>query len=76
MLTTREINRTIHAEHTLVSELQEEELSISPSVGTSAVVIFGITDDVVQVALRSAYYLMTRENPDPEAFPKVGSMQG
>ncbi|WP_306568861.1 [FeFe] hydrogenase, group A [Faecalispora jeddahensis] len=76
VLTTREIDRMIRAEHVLVSDLEEEEFDMPLGVGTGAAVIFGTTGGVMQAALRSAYYLATGENPDPDAFLEVGGMQG
>ena len=32
--------------------------------------IFGATGGVMDAALRSAYYLVTGENPDPDAFTR------
>ena len=39
--------------------------------GTGAGVIFGTTGGVMEAALRSAYYLITGENPSPDAFKAV-----
>lgn len=45
---------------------------ISPlGTGTGAAVIFGATGGVMEAALRSAYYLVTGENPPTEAFTAV-----
>lgn len=41
--------------------------------GTGAGVIFGTTGGVMEAALRSAYYLITGENPDADAFSEVRS---
>ena len=38
---------------------------------SGAAVIFGATGGVMDAALRSAYYLITGENPDPDAFSAV-----
>ena len=38
--------------------------------------IFGATGGVMDAALRSAYYLVTGKNPDPDAFTAVRGMQG
>ena len=38
---------------------------------TGAGVIFGVTGGVMEAALRSAYYLVTGKNPDPDAFQDV-----
>lgn len=76
VLTTREIDRMIRAEHILVSELEEEEFDAPLGTGTGAAVIFGTTGGVMQAALRSASYLVTGKNPDPDAFQEIGGMEG
>lgn len=76
VLTTREIDRMIRAEHILATELQEEEFDAPLGTGTGAAVIFGTTGGVMQAALRSAYSLATGENPDPDAFQEVAGMKG
>ncbi len=76
VLTTREIDRMIRSEHILVSELEEEEFDTPLGAGTGAAVLFGATGGVMQAALRSAYYMATGQNPDPEAFVEVGGMDG
>ena len=76
VLTTREIDRMIRAEHIRVAELEEEEFDTPLGVGTGAATIFGTTGGVMQAALRSAYYFVTGRNPDPDAFQEVGGMDG
>ncbi len=76
VLTTREIDRMIRAEHILVSELEEEDFDAPLGTGTGAAVIFGTTGGVMQAALRSASYLVTGKNPDPDAFQEIGGMEG
>ena len=44
--------------------------------GTGAAVIFGATGGVMDAALRSAYYLVTGSNPDPDAFSAIRGVQG
>ena len=44
--------------------------------GTGAAVIFGATGGVMDAALRSAYYLVTGKNPDPDAFRDIRGMDG
>ena len=39
-------------------------------------VIFGATGGVMEAALRSAYFLITGKNPDPDAFTAVRGMDG
>ena len=76
VLTTREIDRMIRAEHIVADELAEEEFDAPLGVGTGAAVIFGTTGGVMEAALRSAYYLATGENPDPDAFQAVRGQEG
>lgn len=76
VLTTREVERLIRAEHIDVPGLEEEEFDSPLGVGSGAGVIFGATGGVMEAALRSAYYLVTGENPDPDAFQEVRGMEG
>lgn len=76
VLTTREVERMIRAEHIIASELPEEPFDIPLGVGTGAAVIFGATGGVMEAALRSAYYLVTGENPLPDAFKEVRGEKG
>ena len=71
VLTTRELGRLVRGE-AIVPELVDEEEFDSP-LGTysGAGVIFGSTGGVMEAALRSAYYLVTGSNPDPDAFATV-----
>ncbi|MDC7288841.1 NADH-dependent [FeFe] hydrogenase, group A6 [Blautia schinkii] len=76
VLTTREVDRMIRAEHIDVPGLEEEEFDTPLGVGTGAAVIFGATGGVMEAALRSAYYLVTGENPQPDAFKEVRGLDG
>lgn len=76
VLTTREIDRMIRAEDIHPAELPEEEFDRPLGVGSGAGVIFGATGGVMEAALRSAYYLATGSNPDPDAFRDVRGMDG
>ncbi|MFA5577144.1 MAG: NADH-dependent [FeFe] hydrogenase, group A6 [Tissierellaceae bacterium] len=76
VLTTREISRMIRSEHIIPKYLEEEEFDMPLGVGTGAAVIFGVTGGVMEAALRSAYYLVTKENPDPDAFEDVRGGEG
>lgn len=76
VLTTREIARMIKAEHIVPENLEEEEFDTPLGVSTGAAVIFGATGGVMEAALRSAYYLVTGENPEPEAFKEVRGEKG
>ncbi len=76
VLTTREIVRMIRAEHILVEDLPEEGCDLPLGIGTGAGVIFGATGGVMEAALRTAAYLVTGKNPDPDAFKDVRGMDG
>lgn len=76
VLTTREVDRLIRAEHIIPEKLEEEEFDMPLGTGSGAAVIFGTTGGVMEAALRSAYYLVTGRNPDPDSFSKVRGMKG
>lgn len=76
VLTTREVDRMIRAEHIDVPGLEEEEFDTPLGIGTGAAVIFGATGGVMEAALRSAYYLVTGSNPEPDAFREVRGLEG
>ncbi len=76
VLTTREVDRLLRAEHIVPAELPEEDFDMPLGIGTGAGVIFGATGGVMEAALRSAYYLATGSNPDPDAFRAVRGMEG
>ena len=76
VLTTREITRMIRAEHIRPQTLAEETFDQPLGTATGAGVIFGATGGVMEAALRSAYYLATGNNPDPDAFRAVRGMDG
>lgn len=76
VLTTREVGRLLRAEHIIPELLPEEEFDLPLGIGTGAGVIFGATGGVMEAALRSAHYLVTGENPDPEAFQSVRGLDG
>ena len=76
VLTTREITRMIRAEHIRPQTLAEAAFDQPLGTATGAGVIFGATGGVMEAALRSAYYLVTGNNPDPDAFRAVRGMDG
>ncbi len=76
VLTTRELDRMIRADHIKADSLKEEPFDDIFGVSTGAGVIFGTTGGVMEAALRSAYFLMTKKNPDPESFRRVRGMDG
>lgn len=71
VLTTRELDRMIKADHIDPKTLKEAEFDHPFMEGTGAGVIFGATGGVMEAALRSAYYLITGENPDADAFKEI-----
>lgn len=71
VLTTRELDRMLRAEHLNPRYLEPGEFDSPFEVGTGAGVIFGATGGVMEAALRSAYYLVTGENPDTDAFREI-----
>ncbi len=71
VLTNRELERLFRASLIDVSKLEEEEFDSPLGEGTGAGVIFGVTGGVMEAALRSAYYLVTKQNPEPDAFKEV-----
>ena len=76
VLTTREVERMLKAFFIRPEDLREEPLDDPLGRGTGAGVIFGTTGGVMEAALRSAYYLVTGENPDPDAYQSLRGMKG
>lgn len=76
VLTTREIERLIRADNIQPSDLKEEEFDPIFGEGSGAGVIFGATGGVMEAALRSAYFLITGENPEPDSFKSIRGMDG
>lgn len=76
VLTTRELVRMIRADNIQPSDLKEEEFDPIFGEGSGAGVIFGATGGVMEAALRSAYYLVTGENPEADSFKSVRGMDG
>ena len=71
VLTTREMCRLLRSDFIVPEDLEEAEFDSPLGSGTGAAVIFGATGGVMDAALRSAYYLVTGKNPDPDAFADV-----
>ena len=76
VLTTREMVRMFRGEQILPATLTETPFDSPLGTGTGAAVIFGSTGGVMDAALRSAYYMITGSNPDPDAFSAVRGMDG
>ena len=73
VLTTRELTRMIRAAHIDPKSLKDRECDPHMKEWSGAGVIFGATGGVMEAALRSAHYLVTGRNPDPDAFKIVRS---
>ena len=76
VLTTREMVRLFRSEHISVKHLPETPFDSPLGVATGAGVIFGATGGVMDAALRSAYYLITGDNPPADAFTPIRGMEG
>ena len=76
VLTTRELDRLIRADNIQPDDLKEESFDPIFGEGSGAGVIFGATGGVMEAALRSAYFLITGENPEPDSFKSVRGMKG
>ena len=76
VLTTREMVRMIRGEQIDPTHMPETEFDSPLGSGTGAAVIFGATGGVMDAALRSAYYLVTGENPPADTFTAVRGMEG
>ncbi len=76
VLTTRELDRMIKGDSIDVNELEEMPFDDIFGEGSGAAVIFGTTGGVMEAALRSAYFLVVGENPEPDAFKEVRGMDG
>lgn len=71
VLTTREVGRLLKRLHVDVPSLEPIELDTPMQDYTGAGIIFGATGGVMEAALRSAYYLATKTEADPDAFKEV-----
>jgi iron only hydrogenase large subunit-like protein len=76
VLTTRELCRMIRESEIDIESLPEEEFDDPLGMATGAGEIFGASGGVMEAALRTAHYLVTGANPDPDAFEGVRSGAG
>ncbi|MBR5740416.1 MAG: iron hydrogenase small subunit, partial [Firmicutes bacterium] len=76
VLTTREVDRIIRSDGIEPDELYDMPFDRIFAEGSGAGEIFGSTGGVMEAALRSAYFLATGKNPDPEAFSQVRGTGG
>ena len=75
-ITTREFVRMARFCQIEPLSLEECEFDDPLGEGTGAGVIFGTTGGVMEAALRSAYFLITGENADADAFSGVRGPDG
>ncbi len=73
VVTTRELVKMIRSAHIRPETLKDIESDRPMQGGTGAGVIFGATGGVMEAALRSAYYIIKKENPPADAFKAVRS---
>ncbi len=71
VLTTRELDRMLKADYIDPHTLEDAEFDQPFEESSGAGVIFGATGGVMEAALRSAYFLVTGENPPADAFKKI-----
>ncbi len=76
VLTTREFVRMIREAQIDAATLPEMEFDSPLGCGTGAGVIFGTTGGVMEAALRSAYFMLTGENPAPDTFCEIRIDEG
>lgn len=75
VITTRELVKMIRSAHISPDTLEDRASDRPMQQGSGAGVIFGVTGGVMEAALRSAYYLLKKENPPADAFKAVRSPQ-
>ena len=71
VLTTRELTRIIQSDHIQLDCLEEAEFDSPLGTSTGAAIIFGTSGGVMDAALRSAYYMVTGQLPDADAFHDI-----
>ena len=76
VLTVRELDRLIKSEGIDVKALEECDFDAPLGTASGAGHIFGTTGGVMEAALRTAYKLVTGENPEPDAFNYVRDYDG
>lgn len=76
VLNTREFINYLRSLNLDIYGLPEDEFDSPLGEGTGAGVIFGATGGVMEAALRTAYYMVTGENPAPDAFYEVRGLDG
>jgi NADH-quinone oxidoreductase subunit G len=75
-ITTRELSRMIKQAGIDFVNLPDSEVDSILGQYTGAGTIFGVTGGVMEAALRSAYYLITKEDLEQVEFEAVRGMEG
>lgn len=75
VITTRELGDWLKANNIDLSQLKEEEYDSLMPRGSGAGLIFGNTGGVMEAALRSAYYMLTGNQP-PKELLSFGPVRG
>lgn len=68
VITTRELAKWLKEENVSFEDLQPAEYDNFMSRGTGAGIIFGNTGGVMEAAVRTAYYYITKKTPDKELY--------
>jgi len=76
VLTTRELTRMIKQAGIDFANLPEEDCDLILGEYSGAGVIFGATGGVMEAALRSAYYFITKEDLEDVEFTEVRGLEG
>lgn len=76
VLTTRELDRFVRSDKIRPEDLIDMPFDDIFGEGSGAAVIFGTTGGVMEAALRSAYFLATGNNTEPDAFKDVRGNKG
>lgn len=76
VLTVRELERLLRADHVDVASLTEEPFDEPLGTGTGAGIIFGATGGVMEAALRTAHYLVCGHAPADDMFGDVRGLDG
>lgn len=76
VITTRELSRLFRSEHLDAIDLTDEEFDSPFGVSTGAATIFGVTGGVMVAALRTASFIITGENPNPDMFESFVQCEG
>ncbi|MBD3244805.1 MAG: hypothetical protein GF335_02315 [Candidatus Moranbacteria bacterium] len=76
VLTTRELGKLIRQKNIDFENLQDSDFDPVLGLGSSAGAIFGATGGVMEAALRTAYYDLTKHNPENLVFKEVRGLSG